>query len=164
MEEATTPEEGTRPRIVVGIEDSAEAREALRWAAEEARIRGAELCMVHAYAYPGPIGWHAMPYGGSTLPYDEAIEEMMSQIETEELGSHPGLAVRRVALVGLAADVLRETSEGAELLVVGAKRGHHLRHAIYGSVARAVGRKAPAPLVIVPPDGHGHDTHDGLAS
>lgn len=157
-------EQPTAPRIVVGIEDSAEAREALRWAAEEARLRGTELWMVHAYAYPGPVGWHAVPYGGSTHPYDEAIEEMMASIETEELGPHPGLAVRRIALVGLAPDVLRETSEGADLLVVGAKGGHHLRHVIYGSVARAVGRRAPAPLVVVPLDGHRHDPRQGMAS
>lgn len=140
----------TASRIVVGIEDSAEARAALRWAAGEARMRGAELWLVHAYAYPGPVGWHALPLSEAVEPYGQAIEEMLSQIEAEELGPHPGLVVRRVAEVGLAPDVLREASEGAELLVVGAKHAHHLRHVISGSVARAVARRSPAPLVIVP--------------
>jgi hypothetical protein len=38
-----------RRTIVVGVDDSKEARSALRWAAEQARLRSAPLKVVHAF-------------------------------------------------------------------------------------------------------------------
>ena len=41
-----------RPRIVVGVDGSEPARRALLWAAEEARLRDADLEVVHAWQHP----------------------------------------------------------------------------------------------------------------
>jgi nucleotide-binding universal stress UspA family protein len=52
-------------RIVVGVDGSAEAGRALRWAAEEARLRHAALDVVHAWHTPYFNGY---PY--ATAPFD----------------------------------------------------------------------------------------------
>lgn len=39
-------------RIVVGIDGSAESKQALRWAAAEAKLRGAVLRVVHTWFFP----------------------------------------------------------------------------------------------------------------
>ena len=150
--------QGDVRRIVVGVDDRAESHAALRWAAREAEQHGAELWMVHAYSYPMPIAWHTVPLVGRPECCDRAAQELVSRIEFDQLGSHPNLTVRRIAVAGFAADVLLEASEGAELLVVGAKAGHSMRHAVYGSVARAVERRAPCPVVVVHVDAAGVDT------
>jgi nucleotide-binding universal stress UspA family protein len=42
----------TDERIVVGVSDSANSAATLRWAAEEARLRGAEIRAVHTWSSP----------------------------------------------------------------------------------------------------------------
>src|SRR6266446_5887267 len=41
-------------KIVVGIDGSEASKNALRWAVEDARVRGAEVVALHAYEEPMP--------------------------------------------------------------------------------------------------------------
>ena len=50
-----------KQRIVVGVDDSAGARLALRWAREEASLRGATVDVVHAYHYPLALAGPSAP-------------------------------------------------------------------------------------------------------
>ena len=52
-------------RIVVGIDGSEASRAALRWALDEARLRGASLEAVQAWHSPGV---EVTGYGGTALP------------------------------------------------------------------------------------------------
>lgn len=147
-EEAQRGGIGSR-RIVVGVDDSAESHAALRWAAAEAVLRGAELWMVHAYSYPVSITWHTVPVLARPECCDRAAEEMLARIELDQLGGHAGVTVRRVALPGVPADALVDLSEGSELLVVGGRTHPSVLGAVLGSVGRAVERYAHCPVVVV---------------
>jgi nucleotide-binding universal stress UspA family protein len=59
----------TTTRIVVGIDASEHALRALRWARDEARLRGATLEVVHAYPPPEVMLMPALV----TLPSDEEL-------------------------------------------------------------------------------------------
>ena len=137
----------------MGVDDSDESRAAVCWAADEARLRGEALWMVHAYSYPMPIAWHTVPVIPHTQRSDRAAEDMVARMERESLGTHPDLIVRRVTLPGTVLDVLGEMSEGADLLVIGAKGRHPLRGVVTGSGPSAVSRRVGCPVVVV----HAHD-------
>lgn len=134
--------------VVVGIDGSDASRQALAWAADEARRRGAKLHVVLAWSYLLPEGEHgAMPF---TVDYtsDEA-ERVLAAICSDVLGDSPDLDVRREATCELAAKALIERSEGAALLVVGPRRSS-LRHLMdLGSVTAQLLHHAPCPLAIV---------------
>src|SRR5262245_53841828 len=49
---ATGEDRRSMSTIVVGVDGSVEAKEALRWALAEARLRGATLRVVHAWSFP----------------------------------------------------------------------------------------------------------------
>jgi K+-sensing histidine kinase KdpD len=65
LDEVESEREALVERIVVGVDGSAEAGRALRWAAEEARLRHAALDVVHAWHTPYFNGY---PY--ATAPFD----------------------------------------------------------------------------------------------
>jgi nucleotide-binding universal stress UspA family protein len=46
--------------ILVGVDDSQAAAEAVRWAAAEAALRGSSLRVVHAWELPRFAGWETL--------------------------------------------------------------------------------------------------------
>jgi DNA-binding MarR family transcriptional regulator len=88
--EEATPRRSAGGRIVVGVDDSAPARAALRWAATESAVRGAVLHAVHAWRRPGVGVGIGMPAGG-VLPVDAdrehlAATQLLTDIVRDELG------------------------------------------------------------------------------
>jgi nucleotide-binding universal stress UspA family protein len=119
--EETTMNE--RLRVVVGIDGSAESRAALRFALEEAAVRGTGLRVVSALL--PPMYWPEA-YGLSAPP---TVEEKKAHLRVgarrmldEVIAERPTLAAVPVELhevEGRPADVLVEQSRGADMLVVG---------------------------------------------
>jgi nucleotide-binding universal stress UspA family protein len=135
--------------IVVGIDGSQGSRAALRVAAAEARAHGRPLraVMVHGY-----LEQHHP--GGSTSfdpKYTEAnaraaLEEVLSQ----ELGASPGIDVERVLVTDLPARGLIDQSDGAKMIVVGARGLGGFRGLLLGSVSQQVVYHARCPVLVVP--------------
>lgn len=142
-------------RIVVGVDGSDAATEALRWAADEARLRSATLVAVHAWSFvpPQPIGdpgMLAMPAGdlpGQLDAESEAAQRSLDGAIEDALG--PGVEVERRLVEGDAGEVLVAESKGAELVVVGSHGRAGLKAAILGSVSRHVVNHAACPVVVV---------------
>ena len=137
-------------RIVVGVDGSPEAKEALRWAVEEARLRGAALRVVHAWEFPlGAVG-PGVPalYNGEflqTLRLD--AEQLVDRLLAE---TDPGATIIETAVVeGPAAQTLIAAAEGAELLVVGSRGRGGFTGLLLGSVSQQCAHHAPCPVVIV---------------
>lgn len=141
----------TVAHIVVGVDHSDEAHAALRWAAAEAASRGVELWMTHAYAYPVFLAWHTVPMVLDPERWQRSADEMLHQMELEQLGSHPGLTVRRIAEPDLARDLLVDESEGAALLVIGRHRHHQVKESLSGSASQVI-QHARCPVIIVHPE------------
>ena len=143
-------------RIVVGVDGSEGAVQALRFAIEEARIRGAELRAVSA--------WHVPPavYGTGWAPASTDLDEFRKLAEAslresvEEAGAtEAGIEVTPVVREGHPVDLLLEESEGAALLVLGTRGLGGFKGLLLGSVSQQCAHHAPCPVVIVPPQRHG---------
>jgi nucleotide-binding universal stress UspA family protein len=143
-------------RIVVGVDGSDGAVQALRFAIEEAKIRGAELRAVSA--------WHVPPavYGAGWAPASTDLDEFRKLAEeslrqsVEEAGStEAGIEVTPVVREGHPVDVLLEESEGADLLVLGTRGLGGFKGLLLGSVSQQCAHHSTCPVVIVPPAPHG---------
>ena len=143
--------------IVVGVDGSDASHEALRWAADEARLRSASLVAVYAWAFvpPQPIGdpgMLAMPAGdlpGQLEAESEAAQIALDDAVVEALGTDPAVGVERRLVEGEAGDVLVAESKAAEIVVVGSHGRSGLKAALLGSVSRHVVAHAACPVVVV---------------
>lgn len=137
-------------RIVVGIDSSEHAKMALRWALEEAKRRGAELELVHAYPTPELTSMPAI----ITLPSDEELRqgaEATIAAVLDEVGGAQGVEVTYRVEPGGAARVLTAAAEGADLLVLGARGLGGFRGLLLGSVSQQAVAHSPCPVVVIPP-------------
>jgi nucleotide-binding universal stress UspA family protein len=132
-------------RIVVGVDGSEHSYRALAWAAQEAKLRGATLHLIHSWQFPPP-----MPDGvGGALHVDfdgiakEIIDEAKATLD------HDLLVDTEVANES-AAHALIRASEGADMVVVGARGLGGFRGLLLGSVSQQVAHHARCPIVIVP--------------
>jgi nucleotide-binding universal stress UspA family protein len=155
MDEGENPE--TRGALVVGIDGSAGASEAFRWAIAEARLRNSRLLTVHAWRlgyWAGPGGGYGY-VGGAFDPYpaggvgdrQEAAEELLEKAtggpETD------GVEIVRRAVEGDAAKVLIDAAAEGDLLVVGSRGHGGFVGLMLGSVSQQCAHHAPCPVVIV---------------
>jgi nucleotide-binding universal stress UspA family protein len=135
-----------KSRIVVGVDGSPLSMRALAWAAEEARLRGAGLEVVHV-----------------DFCRQEALEALApGLIEAEQLVLKRAVArvkalVPGILVVGRLCDpppgkALIAASEGAEMLVVGCRGLSGLRELAMGSVSKECAHGAFCPVVIIRPE------------
>lgn len=142
-------------RVVVGVDGSEHAAAALRWAAEEARLRGAPLVVVHAWSYMPPVpvaepGMVPMPAIGMPESLDAQRDVAGTALESAVDDLLPeGLQVEQLLVEGAPADVLCETVDEDDLLVVGTRGHGDIASAFLGSVSHDVVRHAACPVVIV---------------
>ena len=137
--------------VVVGVDGSDGSVQALRFALEEARIRGAALKAVNA--------WHIPPavYGAGWAPASVDLDEYRKLAEAalqkslEDVGvAASGVTVTPVLEEGQPADVLCAEAENADLLVVGSRGLGGFRGLLLGSVSQQCAHHAPCPVVVVP--------------
>jgi nucleotide-binding universal stress UspA family protein len=164
-------------KIVVGVDASPCALQALSWAADEARLRLASLQLVHAYhgqALAAPLYFpsqEALPgraTGGQLPPDVPRAETAQEQAEfqaavrrqAEELlegmlgqagEAVEGVDVQRTVVQDRhAAEALVELSDDADLLVVGSRGRGGFSSLLLGSVSHAVVLHARCPVVVIP--------------
>jgi nucleotide-binding universal stress UspA family protein len=137
--------------VVVGTDGSAGATNALRFAAEEARLRAVPLVVVRGWSIrtaPTPAG--AEP--GAVPPlvaFEETVATAVTEQVREVLGEDPGIEVVAMPVHGPGEQVLVEAAATAALVVVG-KRGHgSLLGRILGGTSEYVVTHAPGPVVVV---------------
>lgn len=138
-------------RIVVGIDSSRTSLKALRWALDEARLRGSSVQVAHAFPRPELIGMTMVV----TLPSDDELREASAQVLTEALeavGGAGGVEVTSHVGAGGPASVLVELAKDAELLVIGSRGLGGFRGLLLGSVTQQVIAHAPCPIVVITPD------------
>ena len=134
-------------RVVVGVDGSARSLEALRWAAAEARARGAELDVVHAWRVP----MMTAPSIYSVVP-DLSMLEEVGRTVLDAAVADAGLTdtlVRPHLTNGSAAQALIERANGAGLVVVGTRGQGRVTGTLLGSVSRQLLHHAPCPVVII---------------
>jgi nucleotide-binding universal stress UspA family protein len=151
-----SPEPEFRPRLVVGVDDSPEARLALAAALVDAAARGAELDVVTAYP-PVTIWSGGIAYVPEQVAsIREAAERRVRGIVDEVLSGPPSRApgidtvdIRVVGIEGHVAPVLIAAADGADLLVVGTRGRGGVRSVLLGSVALHCLSHAPCPVLVI---------------
>jgi nucleotide-binding universal stress UspA family protein len=134
-------------RIVVGVDGSDSSLDALRWAAEQARLTGAGLEVIMAWEYPPSFGW-APPLPADWSPGEEARRELADSVE-RALGATPPIEVRQVVVQGHPAPALVAAAREADLLVVGSRGHGAFVGMLLGSVSEHCVSHAPCPVVVV---------------
>ena len=133
-------------RIVVGVDGSAESAVALRWACREAGLRGAEVHAVHAREAPcHSMASYAVPAQGGSSD-DDDMDVMWQSVMPDHIS---GVQVRTQVVDGLAARVLLEHCQGADMLVLGTVSDTPGAQRSAGPVIRACLRRAECPVVVI---------------
>jgi nucleotide-binding universal stress UspA family protein len=139
--------------IVVGVDHSAGAKEALRFALQEAQLRQATLRAVHAwqFGYIGATGIEgALPAAGGDLhEFRDAATAGLDATLREAIPDAGGVEIERRVVEGAPAAVLVEESRNADLLVVGSRGHGGFAQLLLGSVSQQCAHHAECPVVIV---------------
>jgi nucleotide-binding universal stress UspA family protein len=140
-------------KIVVGIDGSDASKDALRWAVEDARARGAEVVALHAYEVPVPALDAVAPATPVDLPglvaeAQEDAQQFVTKVVAEVVGSVVSVDVAPIAVDDEPAKALLDASRDADLLVVGS-HGHGLSGLFLGSVSLECAQHSACPVVIV---------------
>jgi nucleotide-binding universal stress UspA family protein len=134
-------------QIVVGVDESDGAADALRWAAREADARGAGLTAVLAW---GLLDQH---HGQRGVPFDPHYAEADAQAAVAEIAASvlgdraTGVDLRPVS--DLPVRALLGAAEDADLVVVGARGLGGFKGLLVGSVSLGVLRGAECPVAVV---------------
>lgn len=135
--------------VVVGIDGSRESEAALRFAVDEAKLRGALLRVVCAWepSAAGYLGEAFSPTPDEFVHAEHHAEDVL-RAALQLLQGEP-LEVEAVAEEGGPAGVLLEQAAGAELLVVGSRGLGRAKRLMLGSVSHHLAHHASCPVVIV---------------
>ena len=138
--------------VVVGLDATPAAAEALRWAAHYAQAVGADLHAIHAFvwsereAVPLPTDSTVLDISGKPLRAVQPPEEIVQLFATVQ--PEPGWTLK--CFMGDPGPVLRSRAKDADLLVVGTGQHVGLGRLLVGSVSHYCLTHATCPVVAVP--------------
>ena len=132
-------------QIVVGVDGSASALHATRWAAREAVRRGASLRLVHVLQLPLLLPAEDM-YAKELA---DQGREWLAAAQTAAGVIAPDTYVVTDLHTGQPAEELTEETEHADLVVVGSRGLGGFRSLLLGSVANALAAHSHCPVVVL---------------
>jgi nucleotide-binding universal stress UspA family protein len=138
-------------KIVVGVDGSKGSTEALHFAIDEARLRGAILRAVMAWCTD------TMEYSGAGRfgpGGDPNVDKKSAQTELDHIldavsARASGVRVEGLLSLGQPARVLIDEAQNAELLIVGSRGHGGFAGLLLGSVSHQCALHASCPVVIV---------------
>jgi nucleotide-binding universal stress UspA family protein len=137
------------PLVVVGVDGSDCSHEALRFAVNEARMRGARLRIVTAWRIP------AMAYASAFAPgidpqfFQHTAASASKEATAEARRIAPDLEIEATTPEAQPAGALLSASENADLLVVGSRGHGGFASLLLGSVSQQLAHHARCPLTII---------------
>jgi hypothetical protein len=138
----------TPGRIVVGLAHTPSSAAALRWAAEQAALRGWDMLAVRAFTLPGrPERVLERDLASARTEARDRAQQWAVDVMAD-VDRRPLLRVRQVD--GDVVPVLTDAAEDAELLVIGTPGGD-------AAVLEELAERTPCPMVHVDEDGSAHD-------
>lgn len=140
-------QERSTDKVVVGLDGSHEADEALRWAVGEAAHRHAVLEVTSCWLYPALIGPGAL--FPKVYEYPDLALDICEKAKATALSIEPDLVVDIRTREIQPALGLVEASREADLLVVGARGLGAFRTLLLGSVSQYCAHYAHCPVMIV---------------
>ncbi len=144
---APEPQAPTGSAVVVGVDGSPASKDALRWAADYARLTRTPLLAISAWHWPVTMVV-SLPAPVDFDPTADA-QRALDAILAEVLGDDPGFPVTTRVVGGAAAEALIAASHGARLLVVGSRGHGGFAGLLLGSVSEQCTHYAACPVVVV---------------
>jgi nucleotide-binding universal stress UspA family protein len=136
--------------IVVGVDESEEARLAIEFAFEEAAARRVGLVAVRAWRLPsGPGGSDRWPPGLGTDEVELAERNLASAMLEEPGKRYPSVEVSVHAIPATTVHALEIASRDAQLLVVGCRGGGGFHGLLLGSVSLQVLHHARCSVAVL---------------
>ena len=133
-----------RSVVVVGVDGSTGSRDAVRWAAEYARLTGAKLRAVSSWRWPNYIT--RIPPG---IDLEADTRRTLEEVVAEVRADFPEVPVGDRVIEGPGGPALLSQAADASLLVVGARGRAAYPGMLLGSVAEYCVRNGPCPVVVV---------------
>ncbi|MEV5334148.1 universal stress protein [Streptomyces werraensis] len=121
--------------VIVGVDGSSSSLAAADVAAEEARLRGARLRVVHAFARPADL--------------DPMIHGVLAETEQRLRERVPGMEITRTVVSGDALTVLRTESRHAVLTVLGRRGRGAFGDLLLGSTTLQLTAHGHGPVMVV---------------
>jgi nucleotide-binding universal stress UspA family protein len=139
-------EQARRRLIIVGVDDSAEAEAAARWAIREAELRKDDVLLAHAYEVP------SLPPRGRATAIARGRQERQALLDkiAGTLTVPPTMHVEQLIEIDSPGYLLPRLSEQAELTVLGQDHLALSGHMPLGHVANTVASMSRHPVVAVP--------------
>jgi nucleotide-binding universal stress UspA family protein len=147
----------TRLGILVGVDGSADAEAAVRWAADEAVMHNVPLTLVHVLPTP-ESGYQAWGLSTTPLPPDlgklhekhawQVIEDAINIID-DHTSANSELTVNSEVLFSPVIPTLVDLAKDALMLVVGSHGQTALRRLLLGSVSTGLIQHAHCPVAVV---------------
>ncbi|HEX2771765.1 MAG TPA: universal stress protein [Micromonosporaceae bacterium] len=135
--------------VVVGVDGSASALDAVRLAVRAAAARHRPLRVVHAFIWPllhAPVG--PPPLGPSSGGLRHQAERILAEAVAEAEKEAPGLSVQGLVADGTAAAVLLHEARRAALIVLGTRGLGGFGALVIGSTAVQVAEYATCPVLV----------------
>jgi len=144
-------------RVLCPVDLSDTSQHAIEHAVAIARWYHASLTALHVYT---PL---FVPVPGLPWPEDRTCDSELARVRQETLACCAGAGAERADVivdVGTPAGRILERAAAlpADLIVMGTNGASGFEHLILGSVAEKVLRKAPCPVLTVPPRAHATST------
>lgn len=134
--------------VVVGVDGSDASMDALRFAADEARLRSVPLRVVCGWNPPVAGKWPAGVMVDPE-PFERAARQTVDAMITAIGSELEGIEVEPVVAAGSGAAALMEQSSDADLVVVGSRGRGGFAGLLLGSVSQQVVLHAPCPVAVV---------------
>ncbi|MFE9454196.1 universal stress protein [Streptomyces sp. NPDC006739] len=137
--------------VAVGVDVPHAAESPLDFAFGAARLHGARLRAVHAWALSGHASWTAVgvPEEDRAAWEDEEVQQLSEVLQARQ-DKYPGVAVLPDAVLLHPAYALVHASQRADLLVLGRRSSQRAAERRLGPVAHAVLHHSRCPVVVVP--------------
>lgn len=132
--------------VLVGVDGSASALAAVRWAAREAYRTGDPVTLVHAYPADGGSDADREPSG---IGHREQGLVHLHEAEIAASASAPGVRVTTRLRGGEIRQVLLDESGRARQVVLGSRGAHSGSRLVLGSAGLALAMRGRCPVVVV---------------
>jgi nucleotide-binding universal stress UspA family protein len=139
--------------LVVGVDGSEAAREALRWSFREADMAGLPMRCVHVWQPSPDLGELERVSEMQTVAdfEDEVLKDVAADVRAVATDSgHEGVEASVEVAYGHPAKALIDRAGDSRMLVTGARGMGALKGQLLGSVSQACAQHARGPLVVVP--------------
>jgi nucleotide-binding universal stress UspA family protein len=133
-------------KVVVGVDGSEGSRNALRWAAAEAKQWSVPLVAVWAWEFSPLVVATDVPVDLRDL--EQGVQERLAQTLADELGATASEVDAR-AVENAPAAALIDAAGPQDLIVVGSRGHGRLKGVLLGSVSRQVVNHARGPVTVV---------------